>query len=677
MTDQPRVAVLSDGIPYNPPHFLPRFDKDPLLNLYNPPLQFLEDRGYSPPLVIKITNNYSMKRPLALSIAAIIAASTSAMADLTNVIAFWSPTLIPIIENSNNPAPWAHNPNTIVSPITGHGTVYKLSGNSTNQALAFAGWGTSLNDQNYAGFTVTPKAGETLTLTGLGFTYLANDPTATYRWRYRINEGAGYGAWVDAPAYPTETAILTWTFATPIVTTGTVEIAFFTTTSTPTTAGTLSIGNANGNSQGNNRGLLLYGTAGDTTPRLAGQGVISRYTRATTYQPGFARETSSITYNWDTDTLFIIDDEGNGIQQVNKVGQSLGGMGMTQRNFPGTGYKGDPEALAYIGNNQFMLGAERQNVSMIVNYYHGGFNTPEWMFSTPDIVWGSPNGNVGLEGLSYDPVDGTYWGVNEKEPMGVNHAVNVGSGSANVGLTTLDLTDLKWRVDFGYSLSDIYVMANSDAYSDSDHLLVLFRDARKIAEITKTGEFVDLLDISHIGRGTIEGLVMDNDGVLYLASEGASTGIDYSKTSGALHVLTPPKNAVYGTTGTRQALVGTTGDDEIIGNPAADTLTGGEGADTFVFSTMRDGVDTITDFTPGMDSLDFGALLRSINYTGMSLNFRPLTDGTVRVVDSTAGAVVQIRVSGAYRSLVILNGLTAAQAGVESNFRFITSKAAN
>lgn len=127
--------------------------------------------------------------------------------------------------------------------------------------------------------------------------------------------------------------------------------------------------------------------------------------------------------------------------------------------------------------------------------------------------------------------------------------------------------------------------------------------------------------------------------------------------------LTARKNRVMGTGG-RQTLVGTAADDMIAGNQAADTLTGGAGADTFVFMSMRDGTDTITDFTPGEDKLNFRGVLQSQGYTGMN----PLADGAVRVVDSAAGAAVQVKVSGSYRTLAVLQGRSAQQVARADTF---------
>jgi len=54
--------------------------------------------------------------------------------------------------------------------------------------------------------------------------------------------------------------------------------------------------------------------------------------------------------------------------------------------------------------------------------------------------------------------------------------------------------------------------------------------------------------------------------------------------------------------------VGGSGDDVLIGNQAANKLTGGEGADRFLFAD--DGsIDTITDFHSGVDLIDLSAIV--------------------------------------------------------------------
>jgi len=55
-------------------------------------------------------------------------------------------------------------------------------------------------------------------------------------------------------------------------------------------------------------------------------------------------------------------------------------------------------------------------------------------------------------------------------------------------------------------------------------------------------------------------------------------------------------------------LEGGTGDDVLDGGAKSDTLTGGDGGDTFVQNFSQGGADTITDFNPDEDTIDFGGL---------------------------------------------------------------------
>jgi Ca2+-binding RTX toxin-like protein len=119
-----------------------------------------------------------------------------------------------------------------------------------------------------------------------------------------------------------------------------------------------------------------------------------------------------------------------------------------------------------------------------------------------------------------------------------------------------------------------------------------------------------------------------------------------------------------GTAG-RDTIVGTAGDDIINGGPGADTLTGGAGGDKFVYGSLRDAGDVITDFTPYADTIQLGGLLAGLGCASGS-GCDALADGYVRVVDVSGGASLQIDPDGtagpaAARALVTLKGLTAKQ----------------
>jgi uncharacterized protein len=89
-------------------------------------------------------------------------------------------------------------------------------------------------------------------------------------------------------------------------------------------------------------------------------------------------------------------------------------------------------------------------------------------------------------------------------------------------------------------------------------------------------------------------------------------------------------------------LVGTTGDDVITGGLGADRLTGNGGRDVFVYTSMRDAADTITDFTPGDDRLDLSALLAGIGAAPATA----VANGVVQWTQSGANTVVQIDTDG-------------------------------
>ncbi|NJN23423.1 MAG: calcium-binding protein [Acaryochloridaceae cyanobacterium RL_2_7] len=78
-------------------------------------------------------------------------------------------------------------------------------------------------------------------------------------------------------------------------------------------------------------------------------------------------------------------------------------------------------------------------------------------------------------------------------------------------------------------------------------------------------------------------------------------GNDFIKTKGG-------NDSLYGDQG-KDRLLGGTGDDRLVGGSGKDTLTGGQGADQFYWRSPHEGVDTITDFQTGTDTLDFPSIL--------------------------------------------------------------------
>lgn len=87
----------------------------------------------------------------------------------------------------------------------------------------------------------------------------------------------------------------------------------------------------------------------------------------------------------------------------------------------------------------------------------------------------------------------------------------------------------------------------------------------------------------------------------------------------------------------RDTLVGTPGDDVITGGAGPGRLTGGAGNDVFVYRSMADATDTVTDFIPGTDRIDLSGLLASIGQSAANA----FSSGVVRLLcfRSTRAAV--------------------------------------
>lgn len=127
--------------------------------------------------------------------------------------------------------------------------------------------------------------------------------------------------------------------------------------------------------------------------------------------------------------------------------------------------------------------------------------------------------------------------------------------------------------------------------------------------------------------------------------------------------------SIKGTNG-NDVIVGTPGDDVIEGGLGRDTLTGNGGHDQFVYNTGADGLDTITDFKPGIDLLVFTGLLRNVGIVSSD----PLAQGFVTCSASAGGALIGYDPDGTAgpaksRPVVTLKGVACAAVQANS-FKF-------
>jgi len=191
-----------------------------------------------------------------------------------------------------------------------------------------------------------------------------------------------------------------------------------------------------------------------------------------------AREASGITYSKDTDTLFLIGDGSTSVVQISKTGQLIDSMTLALGGIPqGTSFY-DTEGITYIGGGQFVIVEERYRQANLFTYAAGTTLT----FGTPQVKTvklGTTIGNIGLEGLSYDPLSGGYIFVKEITPEGVFQtsidfvAVTESNGSGStVNSTNLFNPALAGLFDFAdvFALSNIISPSSTSKYGN---LLIL------------------------------------------------------------------------------------------------------------------------------------------------------------------------------------------------------------
>ncbi len=217
-----------------------------------------------------------------------------------------------------------------------------------------------------------------------------------------------------------------------------------------------------------------------------------------------ADEASAIAWNWDTDTLFVLGDEGDAIAEVTRTGALVSTMTLT-------GFA-DTEGLTYIGAGQFVLTEERLQDAYKFTYAAGGSVSSAGL-ATASL--GPTVGNIGLEGLAYERSSGEYFLVKEKTPQAVYQAA-IDFTVANVTPTSLFTPAL------GVSdLSDIAVLSNIGSLmgtTDEDNLIILSQESSMLLEVSRTGAILSQCSLAGLASD-IEGVTIADDGTIYVCSE--------------------------------------------------------------------------------------------------------------------------------------------------------------
>jgi hypothetical protein len=147
--------------------------------------------------------------------------------------------------------------------------------------------------------------------------------------------------------------------------------------------------------------------------------------------------------------------------------------------------------------------------------------------------------------------------------------------------------------------------------------------------------------------------------------------VETDKTNNVFAVpVTIPDTPILGTS-KAERLTGTDQDDTLIGLQGRDTLTGGAGSDRFVYTSIVDGVDVITDFEVGKDVIVLSKVLESLGYQGSS---NPIEDQYIHFLGRGNDVLIKIDPDGLGDALshnfLKIENVSVAELNNLNNFEF-------
>ena len=136
-------------------------------------------------------------------------------------------------------------------------------------------------------------------------------------------------------------------------------------------------------------------------------------------------------------------------------------------------------------------------------------------------------------------------------------------------------------------------------------------------------------------------------------------------------VSIPPNHHANAVIGSHTPIVGGAGNNRIEGGIGTKTLTGGSGSNVFVFSSLQEVGQEITNFTVGKDEIDLSGLLNGLGYHGNNA----IADGYVKLIQGSTSNTTILEIdrapgSAIFRPFLELDHVTPTQMSSTSNFIF-------
>ena len=246
---------------------------------------------------------------------------------------------------------------------------------------------------------------------------------------------------------------------------------------------------------------------------------LNNYTLARKHQMPSVPALSGVTYNADTDTLFMVGDQAKAVVQINKTtAEKIDAMLLNPGDFL------DTEGLTYSGGGEFVMVEEGLRQANLFKYQAGGTLARA---DVKSVKLGTNAGNQGIEGIGFDPMKNGYLAVKQIAPQGIfETTIDFTAGTASNGsASTVNSVNLFEPVLAQVTdLNDLAVLSSvlASTAPDYSHLLLLSSQSGQIVKLDRTGRIYSTLNVGSTAHH--EGITVDKQGVMYVVSEQGTFG---------------------------------------------------------------------------------------------------------------------------------------------------------
>jgi len=246
------------------------------------------------------------------------------------------------------------------------------------------------------------------------------------------------------------------------------------------------------------------GGGGGSTP-VTTSGSLSNYTDVSEINriSFISNDLSGITYNFDSDTYFMIQNNGGRIWEVNKNFELLRTITMSN-SFD------DTEDLVYLGNNELAIVNEASQL-FIVNIFSDttSLDTSDTA-NVQTITFGANGGNSGPEGVAFDLATQTFYIVKEQSPKAIYSFQRPGPGNQTI------VPDIPFDATAVLTMATDLSAITFDPRGNGS-LLILSHISHRVINTDISGNILGILNLADSTQH--EGITLDDNFDLQVTSE--------------------------------------------------------------------------------------------------------------------------------------------------------------